>query len=92
MFVILVLFFIISCNIFEPSYLLVKNSSDYDIRACCIQTQSKEIKIERKKSDYFLVYPGECKLEIYIKELDLKKDYQLYFSYHEKKEFSFNLK
>lgn len=87
----ILIIFILSCNLFEPSYLLIKNSSNYKISVNCINSDKNKIDIEKEKSNYLLVYPGEQTIKVYVHTIQVKREYKLYFAYHEKKELEFKL-
>lgn len=73
----------------QPSYLLIKNESDYKIKVTCNKAEEKRLILEKKKRGYFLIYPDNINLIIYIYELDIIKKYKINIVYQEKKEFIF---
>ncbi len=83
--------FALSCNFLQPSYLLIKNESDYRIKVTCNKAENKNLILEKNKRDYFLIYPDNIDLIIYIYELDMVKNYRINMNYQEKKEFLFKV-
>jgi hypothetical protein len=91
-FIILVSIFIISsCNLFEPSYLMIDNNSNYKIIAKINNASNKEIEIEKSDHGFLLCSPGEIDMSISIDDLRYQNEYKLTIGYMEKKEFEFNL-
>lgn len=87
----ILIIFTLSCNLLQPSYLLVKNESCFKIKITCNKAEDKKLILEKNKRGYFLIYPDKVDIIVYIYQLDKSKTYEININYQEKKEFIFNI-
>jgi hypothetical protein len=79
------------CSFFEPSSLIIKNASNYQIDISTNIGSIKELSLEKGKGEFIMSPPGNLKLSISINEINFEKTYEVKLEYLEKKKFEFNL-
>jgi ABC-type Fe3+-hydroxamate transport system substrate-binding protein len=88
--IIMIPFALAACSFTEPSALVVKNSSDYEIEVTISGAGNKELSLEKKHGDIVYLYPGKVDIVVEAKEIFLKREYSFNISYMEKKKFEFS--
>ncbi len=88
----LCIFTFFGCTLFEPSYLVIQNNSDYTIKVYIDNANKKEIIIDKNNGDYVLTFSNKINLIVIIDSIGFKKKYSISINYLEKKKFIFNLK
>lgn len=85
----LLTFLLLSCTLFSPSVVIVKNQSDYSIRVSNDQNFAV-VSIAKNKRDHFEVLPGE--ITIYIETAGITSSHKITANYLENIEIIYDVK